>query len=268
MELTHSFTVPASLEDTWTAFQDIEDIGACFPGATVTSVEGDEFKGTVKVKLGPIALQYAGTGKFVERDEAEHAFIVEAKGKDKRGNGTASALVTATMTSVAADSTSVEVQTDLSITGKPAQFGRGVIQDVSDKLLQQFIDCLESKVGATPPPEEEGAPEEAVPAPATAAPEEGAASAEGAAAAKEESGLGGGAAADQGAATAAAAGIAGSGAAAPRPSTAGKRKAEQADAIDLGATVLPILLKTYWKQVAGAVLVLLILRKLLRRRKS
>lgn len=287
MDLTHSFTVPASLEDTWTAFQDIEDIGACFPGATVTSVEGDEFKGTVKVKLGPIALQYAGTGRFVERDEAARTFVVEAKGKDKRGNGTASALVTATMTSEAADSTSVEVQTDLSITGKPAQFGRGVIQDVSDKLLQQFIDCLEGRVGAAPPAEEEGTLEEAVPAPAAAA-EEGPAPEERAAAAEEEpAGLGGGAAADQGAATAAAAagatpagttatgpaearpaaGVAGSGAAAPRPAGPGKRKAEQADAIDLGATVLPILLKTYWKQIAGAVLVVLVLRKLLRRKR-
>ncbi len=269
MELTHSFTVPASLEESWAAFQDIEDVGACFPGAAVTSVEGEEFKGTVKVKLGPIALQYAGTGRFVERDEQARSFVVEAKGKDKRGNGTASALVTATMKSLAADSTEVEVRTDLSITGKPAQFGRGVIQDVSDKLLQQFTECLESKVGAAPAAEEEGAPEEAVPAPAAAAPEEGA-------------GLAAGAAADEGAATAAAAagatpagagvagaapaGAASTGAAAPRSPAAGRRKAEPADAIDLGATVLPVLLKTYWKQVAGAVLLLLVLRRLLRRR--
>jgi len=161
MDLTHSFTVPASLEETWNAFNDIEDIGACFPGAVVTSVEGDEFKGTVKVKLGPIALQYAGTGAFVSRDESAHRFVVEAKGKDKRGNGTAAATVTAVMTAEAPESTSVEVKTDLSITGKPAQFGRGVIQDVSDKLLQQFIDCLESKVGA--PPAEEAAPAGAAP---------------------------------------------------------------------------------------------------------
>ncbi|HEU4511842.1 MAG TPA: SRPBCC family protein [Nocardioidaceae bacterium] len=266
MDLTHSFTVPASLEETWNTFQDIEDIGACFPGAVVTSVEGDEFKGTVKVKLGPIALQYAGTGAFVSRDESAHRFVVEAKGKDKRGNGTAAATVTAVMTAEAPESTSVEVKTDLSITGKPAQFGRGVIQDVSNKLLQQFIDCLESKVGA--PAEEAPAlaaaaaaeappPEQLAPAPAGgpevvtgAAPEispvevAGAGAAEGAAA--------------------------GAPSAAPPTTTpaAGKRKAEQVEAIDLGATVLPIVLKAYWKQIAGAVLALLILRRLLRRRRD
>jgi carbon monoxide dehydrogenase subunit G len=241
VDLTHSFTVPASLEETWSAFNDIEDIAECFPGAAVTSVEGDEFKGTVKVKLGPIALQYAGSGAFVERDEAARRFVVEAKGKDKRGNGTASATVTAVMTSESPESTSVEVTTDLSITGKPAQFGRGVIQDVSDKLLQQFIDCLEGKVGA-PPPEEAAAAEEAA---AEAPPPEQLAPAGAAAAPAAE------AAAPAGAAQTA----------------EGRRKVEQVEAIDLGATVLPIVLKTYWRQIAGAVLVLLILRRLLRRRR-
>ena len=276
MDLNHSFTVPASLEETWNAFLDIEDVAGCFPGAAVTSVEGDEFKGTVKVKLGPIALQYAGTGKFVERDEAARRFVVEAKGKDKRGNGTASALVTAVMTAEAADSTAVHVTTDLSITGKPAQFGRGVIQDVSDKLLQQFMDCLEGRVGA---PEEEAVPEPAAVTGEEAAPSPEAATGAPAAPAVEEpaagpaagaAGLGTGAAADQGAATAAAAaGATPAGAQAPegRPAAPGKRKAEQVEAIDLGATVLPVLLKTYWKQIAGAVLVLLVLRRLLRRRR-
>lgn len=235
MDLTHSFTVPASLTETWAAFKDIEDIAECFPGAAVTSVEGDEFKGTVKVKLGPIAMQYAGSGAFVDRDEPAHTFVVEAKGKDKRGGGTAAATVTAVMTAVADDSTSVEVKTDLSITGKPAQFGRGVIQDVSDKLLQQFIDCLEGKVGAPPPAEAEAAPaEEAAPAAAAAA--------------------------------AAPAPEAGEAVAAAAPA-AGKRKAEHVEAIDLGTTVLPIVLKTYWKQIAAAVVVLIILKKLLRRRR-
>jgi carbon monoxide dehydrogenase subunit G len=235
MDLTHSFTVPASLDETWDAFKDIEDIAECFPGAAVTSVEGDEFKGTVKVKLGPIAMQYAGSGAFVDRDEPAHTFVVEAKGKDKRGGGTAAATVTAVMTAVSDDSTSVEVKTDLSITGKPAQFGRGVIQDVSDKLLQQFIDCLEGKVGAPSPAEAEAAPaEEAAPAAAAAA--------------------------------AAPAPEAGEAVAAAAPA-AGKRKAEQVEAIDLGTTVLPILLKTYWKQIAAAVVVLIILKKLLGRRR-
>ena len=136
MDLAHRFTVPASVEETWAAFNDIESVAGCFPGATVSSVEGDEFTGSCKVKLGPIALVYSGTGHFVERDESAHRFVIEAKGKDKRGNGTAGATVTAVLTSATPSTTHVEVNTDLTITGKPAQFGRGVMQDVSDKLLQ------------------------------------------------------------------------------------------------------------------------------------
>ena len=98
MELTHEFTVPAAIEETWTAFNDIESVAACFPGAEVTSVEGDTFQGSVKVKLGPIALVYNGSGTFVEKDESAHRMVIDAKGKDKRGNGTAGAHVTATMT--------------------------------------------------------------------------------------------------------------------------------------------------------------------------
>lgn len=243
MELTHSFTVPASVEETWSAFLDIEDVAGCFPGAAVTSVEGDEFKGTVKVKLGPIALQYAGSGKFVERDEPAHRFVVEAKGKDKRGNGTASAVVTAVMSAASADSTSVEVTTDLSITGKPAQFGRGVIQDVSDKLLQQFVDCLAGKVG-TPAEEEAPAPAAVTgdqPSPEMApaeVPSAGSAAGDGRTAATGEQ----------------------------RASGQGDREPAQAEALDLGATVLPILVRTYWKQAAGVGLLVLVLKKLLGRR--
>ncbi len=260
MDLTHSFTVPASLDETWTAFLDIEDVAGCFPGATVTSVEGDDFKGTCKVKLGPISLVYAGAGSFLERDESTHRFVVEAKGKDKRGNGTAGATVTAVMTPAGSESTSVEVQTNLSITGKPAQFGRGVIQDVSDKLLQQFMVCLESKVGAPPA----AAPVEAAPAeaagPVTTAPEVAAAEAP-----AEGAPVGGAAA----------------GAAGAAPPTAERQPAHAvvspgreavggAEALDLGATVLPILMKSYWKQLAatlvGVLLVVLVLRRLLGRR--
>ena len=101
----------------------------------------------MKVKLGPIALVYNGSGTFTEKDEAAHRFVVDAKGKDKRGNGTAGAVVTMQMTA-AGSSTDVEVLTDLAITGKPAQFGRGVMQDVSDKLLGQFMACLEQRLTA------------------------------------------------------------------------------------------------------------------------
>lgn len=147
MELTHTFTVPAPVDETWTAFNDLERIAPCFPGASLTSVEGDEFGGSVKVRLGPISLQYNGSGQFVERDETSHRAVIAAKGKDKRGNGTASAKITAQL-SADGDGTAVEVVTDLNITGKPAQFGRGVIQDVSDKLLGQFVDCIAGKLGA------------------------------------------------------------------------------------------------------------------------
>src|SRR6478609_2271962 len=152
MELRHEFTVPATIDETWTAFNDIESVAACFPGATVSSVEDDTFTGSCKVKLGPIALVYNGTGTFVEKDEAAHRMVIDAKGKDKRGNGTAGAHVTATMVADGS-STKVEVLTDLNITGKPAQFGRGVMQDVSDKLLGQFTQCLEQKVGGRAGPE-------------------------------------------------------------------------------------------------------------------
>jgi uncharacterized protein len=153
VELTHRFTVPTSVSQTWTAFNDLERIAPCFPGATLKSVEGDDFTGSVKVRLGPISLLYNGTGRFVERDESGHRAVIEAKGKDKRGNGTAAATIRAAL-SPDGDQTAVEVVTDLSITGKPAQFGRGVIQDVSDKLLGQFVACLEQSLGTPAAPAE------------------------------------------------------------------------------------------------------------------
>jgi carbon monoxide dehydrogenase subunit G len=146
MELNHRFTVPAPIEDTWAAFNDLERVAPCFPGAELTSVDGDEFTGSCKVKLGPISLLYTGKGTFLERDESTYRALIEAKGKDKRGNGTAGAKVTAQL-HAEGDSTVVEVATDLQITGKPAQFGRGVIQDVSDRLLDQFVACLQDRLG-------------------------------------------------------------------------------------------------------------------------
>jgi uncharacterized protein len=231
MELTHRFTVPAPIEDAWAAFADLEMVAGCFPGAALTSVEGEEFKGTVKVKLGPVALQYTGKGTFLERDDAAHRFVMEAQGKDKRGNGTAGATVTAVLSPAGPDSTDAEVVTDLTITGKPAQFGRGVIQDVSDKLLGQFIDCLETKLGG----EEEVVPEAAPQAAPEAAPAEAAPQA-----APE---------------------------AAPAPPPPLPPPRAEPEALDLGATVLPILLKTYWRQLAAGLLLLLVLRRLLRRRR-
>ena len=160
MDLTHRFTVPAPIDEAWAAFNDLERIAPCFPGAALTSYDGEEFAGLVKVKLGPISLQYTGTGRFVERDESAHRAVVEAKGKDKRGNGTAAASITARLLEGDDNTTDVEVVTALNITGKPAQFGRGVMQDVSDRLLTQFATCLETKLGspADPEPQPPGEP--------------------------------------------------------------------------------------------------------------
>ncbi|MGH1561760.1 SRPBCC family protein [Mumia sp. DW29H23] len=169
MDLTHTFTVPAPIETTWAAFNDLESIAPCMPGATVEVVDENDFTGTIKIKLGPISLVYGGSGTYVERDEAERRVVIDAKGKDKRGQGTAGAKVTARLFPDG-EGTRVEVQTELAITGKPAQFGRGVIQDVSDKLLSQFVGCISDRLTATSPPEEE-TPEE-VPA-AEAEPEPG-----------------------------------------------------------------------------------------------
>src|SRR5690242_7633543 len=146
MELTHHFSVPTGLDETWAHFQDVAGLAGCFPGAEVTSVDGDDFTGTCKVKLGPIALVYTGTGTFTERDKDGYRLAVEAKGKDKRGNGTASAKASLTMSANSSGGTDIEVLTNLAITGKPAQFGRGLMQDVSDRLLGQFVACLEQQL--------------------------------------------------------------------------------------------------------------------------
>ena len=151
MELSHSFTVPAPVEQAWATFMDLEVVGSCFPGAVVAEASAEGFSGTVKVKLGPIALVYAGSGTFLERDDEAHRAVIEAKGKDKRGNGTAGATVTIQLTDAGDGSTRAEVHTDLAVTGKPAQFGRGVLQDVSDKLLQQFVGCIEGTIGSPAP---------------------------------------------------------------------------------------------------------------------
>ena len=144
MDLTHRFRVPAPIDEAWSAFNDLEGLAPCFPGATISSIDGDEFAGSVKIKLGPIALLYNGSGRYVERNDADRRVVIEARGKDKRGNGTATATVTASLAEDG-EQTEVEVLTDLTITGKPAQFGRGVISDVSDKLLGQFVTCVSGR---------------------------------------------------------------------------------------------------------------------------
>ncbi|MDT4957358.1 MAG: hypothetical protein QOD31_1157 [Pseudonocardiales bacterium] len=151
MQLEHSFTVPVGIDDAWRVLLDIELIAPCMPGAAIESVDGDNFTGIVKVKLGPIGLTYKGKASFIEKDEAAHRAVIDARGRDSRGSGTANAKVSATLTE-SGGSTRVDVLTDLDITGKPAQFGRGVMVDVGNKLIGQFAECLAGKLteGATP----------------------------------------------------------------------------------------------------------------------
>ncbi len=146
MKLENNFTIDAPVEKAWQALNNPETVAPCFPGATLTSYEGDSFAGTVKVKLGPISMTYKGKGTYVSRDEAAHEVVIEANGRDSRGNGTANATVTASLAAEGADKTVVSMLTDMTITGKPAQFGRGVIADVADKIINQFAACVARKL--------------------------------------------------------------------------------------------------------------------------
>ncbi|MGY1838694.1 MULTISPECIES: SRPBCC family protein [unclassified Modestobacter] len=148
MQLENSFIVPVPIDDAWRVLLDIERIAPCMPGAVLDSVTGDDFTGRVKVKLGPINLTYQGKASFVEKDEATHRAVIDAKGKDQRGNGTAAATITATL-AAEGSTTRVDVITDLNITGRPAQFGRGVMTDVGNKLLGQFADKLAAQLAVT-----------------------------------------------------------------------------------------------------------------------
>jgi carbon monoxide dehydrogenase subunit G len=267
MELSHSFTVPADVDLAWATFMDLQRVGGCFPGAVVTEVTDDGFSGTVKVKLGPIALQYGGSGAFVERDDGAHRAVIEAKGKDKRGNGTAGATVTIQLTADGAG-TRADVSTDLAVTGKPAQFGRGIMQDVSDKLLQQFVTCIESQFDAETP--EPGVSDAATDTPEASA--EPAAQPDRAVAVEtaEPAAQATPAAPLDDAAPTRQPGSANGMAPPKRTSAPVSRVVSESsadDALDLGATVLPIMLKTYGPYaVAG--LVGVVLGILLGRRRS
>lgn len=163
MQMQHHFTVPAPIDVAWHALLDPERVAPCMPGARLTKAEGDEFAGSVKVKLGPISLMYKGTGAFSTVDADARRVVIDASGKDARGNGTAAASVTAVLTEEAGSagsSTAVQVDTDLKVTGKPAQLGRGLISEVGGKILDQFAGCLAERLagaGAEPAAEAETA---------------------------------------------------------------------------------------------------------------
>jgi uncharacterized protein len=149
MKLENEFTVPAPIEQAWDVLLDVERVAPCLPGAAIDASEGDEHTGTMTIKIGPITSRYRGTVKFEEADEQARRAVLRAQARDARGQGTAAATITSTMAEVA-DGTRVHVETDMRVTGPVAQFGRGVMQDVSAKLMGQFADCLAEKMAAAP----------------------------------------------------------------------------------------------------------------------
>ncbi|HMD46871.1 MAG TPA: SRPBCC family protein [Acidimicrobiales bacterium] len=159
MQLENRFAVAAPVEEAWKVLLDVERVARCMPGATLDKVEGDEFTGRVKVKVGPIVVTYQGKAKFVETDEKQHRAVIDASGKEARGSGTAKASVSTSL-SAAGDHTDVIVLTDLNVTGRPAQFGRGVIADVATKLTEKFATNLAAELAGPAPEAAEPAPPE------------------------------------------------------------------------------------------------------------
>jgi carbon monoxide dehydrogenase subunit G len=277
MELTNDFTVNAPIDTAWETLTDVERIAPCLPGAQLTEIEGDTYRGLVKVKVGPITAQFKGQASFVEKDLDQHRAVLKAEGRDTGGKGNASALITAQLESVADDVTKVTVGTDLTITGKVAQFGRGALADVSEKLLKQFVTNLESTVlsnGADTP-----APAKATTEPA-AATAETAESSETAAAGGDAVVAGNGSAtasdAPAGAASDAPATAPAASATSPAPEastltaeapTAGVRKIESApvEPIDLLDAAGVPLIKRLLPVIGGAVVLFLVWRILRRR---
>lgn len=157
MELHHEFTVPVPVDDAWRALLDIERVAPCMPGATVEDYDGKTVNGSVKVKVGPITVTYKGTAVFEEQDESAHRMVLIASGRETRGQGTARATVTGTLTAQDGGGTAVSVRTDLTVTGRPAQFGRGVMAEVGDRIVGRFAQNLAEQL-AGKPEEEEAAP--------------------------------------------------------------------------------------------------------------
>jgi len=163
IELDNSFTVPVPPEQAWDVLLDVERIAPCMPGASVTSVDGDEIAGQVKVKLGPLSLSYKGTAKFTEKDQASHTIAIQASGKETRGAGTASATVNAGLKPADNEGeTVVSIHTSLNVTGRPAQFGRSLLPEVSGKLIDQFAANLAALIKSSGA-EAESAPPESAP---------------------------------------------------------------------------------------------------------
>ncbi len=150
MDLNHEFAVNVPIDQAWQILTDLERIAPCLPGAQLTEIEGDTYRGQVKIKVGPILAQFKGQASFVSRDDNAHKATLKGEGRDTTGKGNASAMITAELTSITPTSTKCTVHTDLSISGKVAQFGRGALADVSDKLLAQFSENLNQLIAASP----------------------------------------------------------------------------------------------------------------------
>ena len=150
MDLHHEFTVPVPAADAWKILTDLERLAPCLPGAQLTEIEGDIYRGQVKIKVGPILAQFKGQASFVSRDDANFLASLKAEGRDTGGKGNASATITARLEPVTASSAKCTVDTQLNISGKVAQFGRGALADVSDKLLLQFVDNLNTLIASQP----------------------------------------------------------------------------------------------------------------------
>lgn len=167
MQLEHEFSVPVTIDEAWKVLLDVERLAPCMPGAVLDEIRGDEFDGRVKIKVGPITVTYGGTAGFIEKDLENRRLVIKASGRDAKGGGTAAATITAVLKE-AGEQTQINVSTDLAITGRPAQFGRGVMIDVSNKLLGQFTDCLSAQMSGVEPAAE-AAPAETAPATDSAA---------------------------------------------------------------------------------------------------
>jgi uncharacterized protein len=166
MKLENEFTVNVPVEDAWNVLLDLERVTPCLPGAALTEQsDDDEYKGEMKIRLGPVTQEYNGTVRIEEADESEHQAVLKADGKDTRGQGAATATITSTLHDEGDGSTKVRVETDMQITGRAAQFGRGVQQDVAERLLSRFAECLENEIvgGGTEEEAEAAATSEAGP---------------------------------------------------------------------------------------------------------